>query len=601
MASRIEDYALIGDCHAAALVGKDGSIDWLCLPRFDSGACFAALLGTPQNGHWRIEPAGEVKSVRRGYREGTLLLETDFQTADGAVTVIDFMPLRTAVPQLVRLVVGRHGRVRMRMKLVLRFDYGSAVPWVRQLEGGRGIRATAGPDTIYCRTPVELRGENLTTVAEFDVSADQRVPFTLVWCPTYQDEPPQCDAERALDETDQWWRAWSGKCQYHGKWREAVLRSLITLKALTYVPTGGIVAAATTSLPERIGGQRNWDYRYCWLRDATFTLMALDLGGYTDEAKAWRKWLLNAVAGAADDIQIMYGVAGERRLPEMTLPWLKGYENSLPVRVGNAAFEQRQLDVFGEVADAMFQSRKIGLHEDDDMWRLEKGLIACLQERWRQPDQGIWEIRGPARHFTYSKIMAWVAMDRAIKTVEHFGHGGDARKWRAVRDEIHAQVCEQAFNVELNSFVQYYGSKDPDASLLMLPLVGFLPPNDPRIRGTIDFIRGHLLSDGFVRRYPSESGVDALPSGEGAFLICTFWLADNLALTGRHREAEELFERLLCLRNDVGLLSEEYDPIGKRLVGNFPQAFSHVGLINTARNLSSPGGPAEHRPHHMPR
>ncbi len=595
MASRIEDYALIGDCQTAALVGKDGSIDWLCFPRFDSGACFAALLGTRDNGRWSIAPQGTVTSIRRQYRQGTLILETEFETADGAVTLIDFMPLRKSAATLVRTVVGRRGRVRMRMELVLRFDYGSAVPWVRQLDKRRGIRATAGPDTVYCRTRVELQGKDMTTCAEFDVSAGERVPFTLAWCPTHEEEPAECDAESAMEETDRWWRDWSSQCTYAGRWPEAVLRSLITLKALTYAPTGGIVAAATTSLPEQIGGPRNWDYRFCWLRDATFTLMALDAGGYSDEAKAWRQWLVNAVAGTPEDMQIMYGLAGERRLEELTLPWLAGYEGSQPVRVGNAAFRQRQIDVYGEVADAMFQSRKLGLHESDDMWRLEQNLVDYLQKHWQEPDRGIWEIRGPARQFTHSKVMAWVAMDRAVKTVEHFNHTGNVEQWRAARDAIHAQVCESGFDRELNSFVQYYGSKDPDASLLMLPLVGFLPATDPRIIGTIDLIQRQLLQEGFVARYPTASGVDGLPGGEGAFLICTFWLVDNLMLAGRAAEAEQLFERLLGLRNDAGLLSEEYNPTSGRLMGNFPQAFSHIGLINSARNLSSAQGSAQRR------
>jgi GH15 family glucan-1,4-alpha-glucosidase len=598
MSRPIEDYALIGDCQTAALVGKDGSIDWLCLPRFDSGACFASLLGTPENGFWQIAPAGEVTSVRRAYRDKTLVLETDFETEHGAVTLIDFMPLRQHAPQIVRVVVGRRGRVAMRLKLVLRFDYGTAVPWVRQLEGKRGIRAIAGPDSVYLRTGVELRGEKLTTAAEFEVSEGQRVPFTMAWSPTYAGEPPERDAERALQETDNWWRDWSAKCAYQGKWHEAVLRSLITLKALTYAPTGGIVAAATTSLPEQIGGSRNWDYRYCWLRDATFTLMALGECGYIDEAKAWREWLLNSVAGTPEDLQIMYGVAGERRLNESTLSWLPGYEGSAPVRVGNDAYKQHQIDVFGELADAMHQARRMGLRESKDMWSVGSQLATYLLGKWRDPDKGIWEIRGPSQHFTYSKVMAWVAMDRAVKAVEEFGHSGDVQKWREARDTIHTQVCEEAFDKKLNSFVQFYGSKNPDASLLMLPLVGFLPPEDPRIRGTVDFVRRKLMKDGFLLRYPLESKVDGLSGGENAFLICTFWLADNLSLTNRNAEAEELFERMLSIRNDVGLLTEEYDPSAKRLVGNFPQAFSHVGLINTARNLSSTGGPAEKRHRH---
>lgn len=593
MPSLIEDYALIGDCETAALVSRGGSIDWLCFPRFDSGACFAALLGTPENGRWLIAPAGNIRSVRRRYREGTLILETDYETDDGSVTVTDFMPPRTGEPDVVRIVEGRRGKVPMQMELVIRFDYGWVVPWVRHTEGG--IRATAGPDTLYCRAGVELHGENLRTVADFIVSEGQRIPFELIWSPTYRAKPEKREPEESLRETEAWWQEWSGRCTYEGAWRDAVLRSLITLKALTYAPTGGLVAAATTSLPEHLGGVRNWDYRYCWVRDATFTLYALMIGGYTEEARAWREWLVNAVAGKPSEIQIMYGLAGERRLTELELGWLPGYEGSSPVRIGNAAYSQHQLDIYGEVMDALYLARSIGLDPDENAWRVQSTLMEFLETDWKKPDEGLWEMRGPRRHFTHSKVMAWVAMDRAVKSVEKFGLEGPVDKWRRLRKEIHDEVCREGFDPALNSFVQYYGSKEPDASLLMLSLVGFLPPKDPRIVGTVETIQKRLMRDGFVDRYPTKPEIDGLPPGEGAFLLCTFWLADNLALQGRYAEAHEIFERLLDLRNDVGLLSEEYDPKTRRLVGNFPQAFSHVGLINTARNLTRAGGPAEDR------
>ncbi len=597
MPLRIEDYALIGDCQTAALVGKDGSIDWLCFPRFDSAACFAALLGTPEHGRWIVAPVGTVRAVRRRYRQGTLVLETDYETDDGAVTLIDFMPPRTSDPELVRIVVGTRGQVRMRTQLTIRFDYGWVVPWVRKLDGARGIRATAGPDTLYLRTNVPLHGENLHTVGEFTVSAGERIPFELTWHPTSEPEPPARDPEAALRKSDAWWREWSGRCTYEGEWREAVLRSLITLKALTYAPTGGIAAAATTSLPEHIGGVRNWDYRYCWLRDATFTLYALMVGGYIDEARAWRQWLVNAVAGTPAELQIMYGLSGERRLTELDLTWLPGYEASTPVRIGNAAYKQRQLDVYGEVMDALHAARRLGLPPSEEAWRIQCAIVQFLETQWREPDEGIWEMRGPKRHFTHSKVMAWVAFDRAVKAVEQSGLSGDAATWRRARDEVHAQVMAQGFNGEVNAFTQFYGSKEPDASLLMLPMVGFIDANDPRMVGTVELIRKRLLHDGLVDRYPLNPSVDGLPGGEGGFLICTFWLADNLALQGRQAEAREIFERLLSLRNDVGLLSEEYDPVARRFLGNFPQAFSHIGLVNTARNLSRHGGPAEDRPH----
>ena len=596
MPLRIEDYAVIGNCHSAALVGNDGSIDWLSFPRFDSAACFAALLGTPENGRWQIAPADEVRQVRRQYREGTLVLETEFTTDSGKVRVIDFMPLESAAPEVMRIVEGQSGKVPMRLEMEIRFDYGSIVPWVRQTP--RGIRATAGPETLHCRTDVTLRGEGLKTVADFVVSEGDRMQFSLAWSPTHDPEPPEDAPEQSLIQTEQWWRDWSGRCTYQGQWQDAVLRSLITLKAMTYAPTGGVIAAVTTSLPEHLGGVRNWDYRYCWLRDATFTLYALIGGGYLDEAKAWRQWLVNAVAGTPEKIQIMYGLAGERRLTEQELDWLPGYEDSKPVRIGNAAYNQHQLDVYGEVVDALHVARRAGLAPDENAWRVERELIKFLETDWHKPDEGIWEVRGPRRHFTHSKVMAWVALDRAVEAVEKYGLPGDVEKWRRLRDEVHAEVCAAGFHSSVNAFVQHYDSDEPDASLLMLPLVGFLPATDPRIVGTVDYIKDRLMEDGFVHRYRTESDNDGLPPGEGAFLLCSFWMADNLALQGKRGEAQEIFQRLLELRNDVGLLSEEYHPHSGRMLGNFPQAFSHIGLINTARNLSQHPGPAGGRPSH---
>ena len=594
MALHIEDYALIGDCYTAALVGRDGSIDWLCLPRFDSGACFAALLGTADHGRWLLAPAGNVTSVRRGYRDGTLVLETDYETDDGAVTVIDCMPVRSQAPNLVRVVEGMRGRVKMHMELVVRFDYGSIVPWVKRVQGG--LSAVAGPDQLVLITPAPVHGEGFTTVADFTVAAGQREAFTLMWHRSHEPMPTPVDPWWAVLGTEQWWREWSGRCTYRGPWRESVLRSLVTLKALTYAPTGGIVAAATTSLPEQVGGVRNWDYRHCWLRDATFTLLSLLNTGYLDEARDWRDWLLRAVAGRPAETQIMYGLAGERRLTELELDWLPGYEGSKPVRVGNAASRQFQLDVYGEVIDALYHARLMGLEPLPDAWVNAKSLVEFLEEAWRQPDEGIWEVRGPRRHFTHSKVMAWVAMDRAVKATEKFRLEGPADRWKQVRDAIHAEVCEKGFDAELGSFVQSYGSKELDASLLMIPLVGFLPATDPRVRGTVEAIQRVLMRDGFVLRYHTREGVDGLPAGEGVFLPCTFWLADNLHLLGRDAEARAIFERLLDLCNDVGLISEEYDPHAGRLLGNFPQAFTHVGLVNTALNLSPEPGPADTRP-----
>jgi GH15 family glucan-1,4-alpha-glucosidase len=595
MPSHIEDYALIGDCETAALVGLDGSIDWLCFPRFDSAACFAGLLGTPEHGRWLLAPADTIQATRRRYREDTLVLETEYQTDSGVVAVVDCMPPRTTSHDVVRMVEGRRGQVRMRMELVIRFDYGSIVPWVRHTE--RGIWAIAGPEAMHLRTDVPVYGEQFRTFAEFTVGEGQRIPFTLTWYPSHQSAPAECDPEQSIRDTEQWWQAWSARCTYTGAWREQVVRSLITLKALTYAPTGGLVAAPTTSLPEQLGGVRNWDYRYCWLRDATFTLYALMTGGYMEEARAWREWLVRAVAGKPSETQIMYGLAGERRLAESVVDWLPGYESAAPVRIGNAAFGQHQLDVYGEVMDALHLARRMGLAYDENAWRVQRALVQFLEEHWQRPDEGIWEVRGPRRHFTHSKVMAWVAMDRAVKAVEQFGYDGPVDQWRYLRDTIHADVCRNGFDSELNSFVQYYGAKQVDASLLMLPLVGFLPATDPRMRGTVQAVQDHLMRDGFVDRYRTDPELDGLPSGEGVFLVCTFWLADNLALQGRYDEARTIFERLLGLCNDVGLLSEEYDPHTKRLVGNFPQAFSHLGLINTARNLSQAGGPAEDRQH----
>ena len=593
MSLRIEDYAMIGDCQTAALVSRGGSIDWLCLPRFDSGACFAALLGTPDHGRWLLAPSGNVVQTRRRYRDGTLVLETDYETDTGSVTVIDCMPKRTKRPDLVRQVVGRRGQVRMRTEIVVRFDYGSLVPWVHRVDGG--MVAIAGPDVVHVRSDVQLHGEDFKTVADFAVSEGQTRSFVLTWHPSHESSPPAIDPDAAINQTAEWWREWSSRCTYQGEWREAVVRSLITLKALTYEPTGGIVAAATTSLPEKIGGVRNWDYRFCWLRDATFTLYAFLISGYQDEARAWREWLLRAVAGKASQLNIVYGVAGERRLTELELDWLPGYENSAPVRIGNAAYQQFQLDVFGEVMDSFHLARRVGLQEIADGWRVERALLSFLESNWDQPDEGIWEIRGPRQHFTHSKVMAWVAFDRAIKDSERLGLDGPIERWRTLRETIHAEVIQRGFNAEIGSFMQFYGSNELDASLLMMAEVGFLPADDPRIRGTVQAIERYLMNDGFVARYAPASGIDALPPGEGAFLPCTFWLADNYALQGRYDDARRVFESLLQIRNDVGLLSEEYDPAAQRLLGNFPQAFSHVGLVNTAHNLAQQQGPANHR------
>jgi len=593
MSLRIEDYGLIGDTQSAALVGRDGSIDWLCLPHFDSGACFAALLGNPQHGRWRIAPVAPEPAVTRRYRPNTLILETTYEIDAGAVRVIDFMPPRHEEPDVIRIVEGIRGDVPMEMELIIRFDYGGVVPWMRRMDGH--LRAIGGPDALSLWTPAATYGEDLTTRAEFTIRAGERIPFLLMWHPSHAASPDPLDPIEALDDTTRWWEEWCARCTYDGPWSEHVMRSLITLKALTFAPTGGIVAAPTTSLPEEIGGVRNWDYRYCWLRDATFTLYALMIGGYTDEARAWRNWLLRAVAGDPSTLNIMYGMRGERRLPELELTWLPGYEESRPVRIGNQAFDQLQLDVYGEVMDAMHLGRRAGLEPDADVWSLQKALVAHLEKAWHEPDEGIWEVRGPRRHFTHSKVMAWVAFDRAIKDAERYDLKGPVDRWRALRAAIHEEVCRDGFDADRNTFTQYYGSEDLDGSLLMMPLVGFLPPDDPRMQGTVAAIERELSWNGFVRRYRPKEDLDGLPGGEGVFLPCTFWLADNYTLQGRYADGERLFERLLGLCNDLGLLSEEYDPEARRHLGNFPQAFSHVMLINTARNLARSHGPAEER------
>ena len=584
----IEDYALIGDLQTGALVSRYGAVDWLCFPRFDSGALFAALVGTPENGHWTIQPHGEFRPLSRRYRDDTLVLESELETDTGVVRLIDFMPPRETNPDLVRIVEGVRGRVDMRMELVLRFDYGSIVPWVRTVEGT--LVAIAGPDAVLLRTPVEQEGRDMRTYAEFSVGEGDRVPFVLRWFPSDHTPPEPIEPERALDETVAFWEEWAAVCKFEGRWHDAVHRSLLTLKALTYAPTGGIVAAPTTSLPEWIGGVRNWDYRFCWLRDATLTLLALIRGGYVDEAGAWRDWLLRAIAGSPDDLQIMYGVGGERRLTEIELGWLGGYEGSRPVRIGNGASGQRQLDVYGEVVDALYQARRQGLAPSDDAWRLTCRLIDWLESGWQEPDEGIWEVRGPRRHFTHSKVMAWVAFDRAIKMVERIGRDGPVDRWKSIRREIRREVLEQGYDAERGTFVQFFGSDRLDASCLLIPLVGFLPATDERVVGTVRAIEQDLVRGGFVERYRADeenADVDGLPPGEGVFLPCSFWLAAVLHQQGRCDEAVALYDRLLALRNDVGLISEEYDPERGRLVGNFPQAFTHIGIVETAFTLSS--------------
>ncbi len=592
---KLEDYGFIGDLETGALIGKNGSIDWLCMPRFDSGALFAALLGDERNGRWQIAPANpEYRSMQR-YRRDTLVLETEFETSDGVVRVIDFMP-PTGEPEVMRIVRGVEGRVWMRMDLTVRFDYGSIVPWVRKIGGGVSI--VAGPDALCLTCDSDVRIEGSSVVQDFEIGAGDSKDFILVWHLSHVDPPSASTAAETLVMTENYWRGWCRPCCYEGKWEELVNRSLITLKALTYGPTGGVVAAPTTSLPEEIGGVRNWDYRYCWIRDATFTLLAFMDAGYINEAAAWRDWMLRAVAGSPKELQIMYGPAGERRLTEYELPWLAGYENSKPVRVGNHASTQLQLDVYGELMDAMHQARCHGLEPDPYAWDVMTHFIEFLQEAWRLPDEGIWEVRGPRRHFTHSKVMAWVAFDRAIKMLDGTRQNGPRERWKEQRRVLHREICERGFNKDVGAFTQYYGGESLDASLLMIPLVGFLPPEDERVIGTVKAIEEQLLRDGFVYRYltEGETCVDGLPPGEGAFLPCSFWLADNYVLLGRREEAEEVFERLVSIANPLGLLAEEYSPGAKRLVGNFPQAFSHVGLINTAHNLAEINPPAQSRP-----
>jgi GH15 family glucan-1,4-alpha-glucosidase len=584
--TKIEDYAFLSDTQTAALVSRDGCVDWLCLPRFDSGACFASLLGTRDNGHWRFWPKEKIERTTRRYRGDALILETEIETKDGAVRLIDFMPPRGENPDLIRIVEGISGEVAMQMELIIRFDYGRTIPWVRTGHGG--LEAIAGPNGLILRTPVKTRGKDLTTVAEFTVKKGERVPFVLTWFASHLDPPKKVTPDHALRDTEGYWKKWATRCHPKTPWHDAVVRSLIVLKGLTFAPTGGIVAAATTSLPEEIGGVRNWDYRYCWLRDATLTLVALVSAGYHDEAKSWREWLLRAIAGSADQMQIMYGVRGERRLEEFEIRWLSGYENSKPVRIGNAASNQFQLDVYGEVLGTMYRGHQAGIENRETDWRLQVALINFLESNWNKPDQGIWEVRGGPKHFTHSKMMAWVAFDRAVKLVEECGctATGNVGRWKKIRDQIHAEVCARGYSTKKKAFTQFYGSDALDASLLMMPLARFLPFTDKRVRGTIEAIERELMRDGFVLRYRTEEeGVDGLPGGEGVFLPCSFWLASCLHRIGRETEARELFERLLGLRNDLGLLSEEYDPIGKRQLGNFPQAFSHVALVNAAQIL----------------
>ncbi|CAH2792040.1 MAG: Glucoamylase (EC [uncultured Paraburkholderia sp.] len=582
----IEDYVLIGDGHTAALVSREGSVDWLCWPRFDSGACFAALLGTLENGRWLISPVSDTPpKVTRRYRSETLILETDFETPEGTVTLIDFMPPGNGWSEMVRIVVGRCGTVRMQMELVLRFDYGFSVPWVDRLKHDSGIKAIAGPDTAVLRTPVDLHGENMKTVAEFTVIEGERVPFSLAYAASHLNIPPARDPHTSLARTENHWLEWSSRSTVEGRWAEPIRRSLITLKALAYEPTGGIVAAPTTSLPEQLGGTRNWDYRYCWLRDATITLLAMMRGGYYDEARAWRSWLGRVMAGSPEQLQIMYGIAGERRLPEFEIDWLPGYQDAKPVRIGNNAVGQRQLDVYGEVMNALHLARVGGLQADDTAWNVQRALLKHLDTIWQEPDEGIWETRGGRQHFTFSKIMAWVAYDRAIQSAELFQLEGPLDSWRATRDKIHAEVCEKAWNPQLNAFAQSYGSDQLDASVLLLPMVGFLPPEDPHVVGTVAAIERDLMHDCFVLRYRTTEFDDGLPPGEGTFLACSFWMVDSLAMQKRFDEAIAMYERLLALCNDVGLLAEEYDSAAGRQVGNFPQAFSHVALVHTGLNL----------------
>ncbi len=593
MSCRIEDYGLIGDCETAALVGLDGSIDWLCWPAFDSDACFAGLLGTRKHGRWLIAPAEEIKKTSRSYWGDTLILETRFETANGVVALIDFMPPRGNASDVVRLVRGVSGKVKMRMELIIRFGFGADVPWVKKSEDGTALLAICGPDMTVLRTPVETRGEDLTTVADFEVEDGQSVPFVLTYGPSHLPVPAPINPAYALQDTENFWTEWSSRCCYEGFGRDLVVRSLITLKALTYAPSGGIVAAPTTSLPEKLGGQRNWDYRFCWLRDATFTLLALMNSGYTEEAVAWHNWLLRAAAGSPANMQIMYGIMGQRRLLEWEAGWLPGYEGAQPVRVGNAAHVQLQLDVYGELVDAFHQSRMAKLKLDDGSWALECVVLEHLAEEWDRPDHGIWERRGDGKHYVSSKVMTWVAFDRGIKSAETFGFEAPLDKWRKLRDTIHRDVCDKGFDREQNCFVESYGSKLLDASILMLPSVGFLPPSDPRVRGTLEAIEKHLIRDGFVLRHdPREVSEEKQPI-EGAFLACTLWLADAYVLAGEIEKARALFDRVVAVANDLGLLAEEFDTGAGRQTGNFPQALTHIALINTAQNLSHAKKPTE--------
>jgi GH15 family glucan-1,4-alpha-glucosidase len=583
---KIEDYGFLSDTQTAALVGRNGSVDWLCFPRFDSGSCFAALLGEPKNGRWLIAPCDDCARVTRKYRGHTLILETTFETKDGAVRLIDFMPPRGANPDIIRIVEGVHGKVPMRMELIIRFDYGEVVPWVRQC--GDGLEAIAGPNALVLRTPIDTRGEDLTTVAEFEIAEGESVPFVLTWYQSHENPPRAVHPEHALRDTEKYWRDWAKCCEYGGKWNDAVVRSLITLKGLTYAPTGGIVAAATTSLPEKIGGVRNWDYRYCWLRDATFTLFALTRAGFLEEARSWRGWLLRAIAGSPSQMQILYGMHGERRLPEFEIEWLAGYENSRPVRIGNAASNQFQLDVYGEVMSSLYHAQQAGIETEETDWAMQKALIRFLESHWQEPDEGIWEVRGGRKHFTHSKMMAWLAFHRGVQLIEEAGlpANDELERWKKIRDQIHREVCERGYNPKAKAFTQYYGSDALDASLLMMPMIEFLPIEDERVRNTIAAIERDLLVEGFVLRYrPEEENVDGLPGDEGVFLPCSFWFAICLNWLGRKKEAHEFFERLLTLQNDLGLLSEEYDPREKRLLGNFPQAFTHVSLVAAAQFL----------------
>jgi len=598
MTARIEDYAIIGDCETVALINRHGSIEWLCWPHFASPACFAALVGTEDNGHWSLAPKHARPGTRR-YLEHTLVLETRFETEEGCVLLLDFMPIRGRNSDMVRIVRGVRGEVQMMMELVLRFDYGRSVPWVSRLDDG-ALRAIAGPDMVVLHSTAETHGENMKTVAEFTIHEGETASFVLTYGPSYDDPPQPVDAEDALEETIRFWRDWTGKTKLTGKYAEAVERSLITLKALTFRQTGGIVAAPTASLPEKLGGQRNWDYRYCWLRDATFTLLALMNAGYFEEAGAWRDWLLRAAAGSPDQAQIMYGVRGERQLLEWEADWLCGYEGSRPVRIGNGAAEQLQLDVFGEVADALLHGHLGGIKPTETSFALQRALTDHLASIWEQPDQGIWEIRGDPQHFTYSKVMAWVAFDRAIKTAEQFGLQGQVPLWRELRKQVHEEVCSRGYDPQLNSFTQAYGSTEVDASLLLMPLVGFLPWTDPRVRGTVAAIEKSLLVDGFVQRYRTERLDDGCPAGEGAFLACSFWMVSALRMLGREDDARGMFDRLLGLRNDVGLLAEEYDPKEQRQLGNFPQALSHIALINAAFEFMRANSPGKQRAESSP-